>query len=355
MNTTDTNNSNSEDNIFPLKKGEILFEKGEKGGSVFLIIEGEIQIFTVKECEEIELARMKPGEVIGTVTCLTNSQRFASVKAYTDSTLKEFTPLQFKSMIDNLPKWIKIIVKDITNRISSMNEKYIDATFKIAHFQNKESSYKYTARQLASSIATLSIFVSKEIDEKKGVLPEDILPLVSETLNLDQSQLTKIFNIFSECGLLKLIIDPKKGKKYFTLKNAQLLSQFSNFIKDSSHGNTKKLLKMKLSPKQKRMISSLIRYVTCQKLNTTSNHKLLFKELEENFYNKTTTKFNAEIVRSLGEISLFEVQGNAGDEYISFVPSEVSKTIAHISAIDKIIFLEDKSEELDLDTSEKAS
>ena len=51
-----------------LMSGQILFEKGDEGGDLYFIQEGEIEIFACTNNQETLLATMKKGEVIGLPT-----------------------------------------------------------------------------------------------------------------------------------------------------------------------------------------------------------------------------------------------------------------------------------------------
>ena len=50
------------------KAGEIIFKEGEPGGSIYIVKQGEVQVFKESESLEIPLTRIKKGEAFGILT-----------------------------------------------------------------------------------------------------------------------------------------------------------------------------------------------------------------------------------------------------------------------------------------------
>lgn len=63
--------------------GEIVFREGDEGDCMFVIQEGEIEVFADREGREVRLAVRGVGEVFGEMALLERSRRSASVRALT--------------------------------------------------------------------------------------------------------------------------------------------------------------------------------------------------------------------------------------------------------------------------------
>src|SRR5690606_30589350 len=101
--------------------GEIIFQKGEIGGDLLLIEKGSVEIFTHQNHQEVVLTEMKEGEIIGVMTCLTAEPRMASARAKTEAILKKVPHASIKKVLNGLPKWMAIVLKEFTIRLSEMN------------------------------------------------------------------------------------------------------------------------------------------------------------------------------------------------------------------------------------------
>jgi len=66
-----------------LKKGEFLFKEGSEGEDLYILIEGEVEI--LKGEENIRIAELKKGAIIGEISFLLKSGRTGTVRAKDDS------------------------------------------------------------------------------------------------------------------------------------------------------------------------------------------------------------------------------------------------------------------------------
>lgn len=319
-----------------LQKGEVLFTKGDAGGTVYLIKKGELSVFTMSEGKEIALARMGQGEVIGTASCLTGSPRFASAKATAATELTQYTAHQLRKKVSEMPGWVGIIIKDITTIIGDMNGKYAEAIERIDAISRKGFTAKQKAQLIANSIGTLTPRLGRDIDDKKAMFIDDLIPLVSEVLGIEEAELQPIIAILVDTGLLKLTIDPERKKKYIAADYAKKNLLFAQFLRESSYGTNRKLVEADITPKQKRLANALVRYAKATGASLGQSVKFGEGELEGQLKAKTTVTFHTETMVTLGELSLFEVDLTGKEITISYVPAKVSRMMAFIEAYHRI-------------------
>ena len=74
--------------VSPCPKGKTLFYEGNPGDSMFLIVEGQLRVFTKKPDGEVVVLRiMEAGDAFGDLGFFHNMKRTASVEAIADSLL----------------------------------------------------------------------------------------------------------------------------------------------------------------------------------------------------------------------------------------------------------------------------
>lgn len=71
-------------------KGETLFEKGSRGDTLYLIVDGQVRIYAELHGIEIDLAKLSKGDVFGEIAAVTHAPRSANAKISKKTTLFVF-------------------------------------------------------------------------------------------------------------------------------------------------------------------------------------------------------------------------------------------------------------------------
>ena len=112
------------------KKGTIIFSEEQKGSSMYVILEGVIAItrasFANDKKEQVTLAKLKKGSVLGEISLLSNQSRTTS--AITDSPLVIVMVID-KQMLESFDLGIqkifnKKMIEILIRRLDDMNKKY---------------------------------------------------------------------------------------------------------------------------------------------------------------------------------------------------------------------------------------
>ena len=90
--------------IFALQQGETLVEQGEKGDSMFVLLEGRLSV-TIGENGSAgqALAELEPGSIIGEVAMVAGGRRSATVRAETPSRVAALGAKGFNLLLENHP------------------------------------------------------------------------------------------------------------------------------------------------------------------------------------------------------------------------------------------------------------
>ncbi|MFK7827132.1 MAG: cyclic nucleotide-binding domain-containing protein [Oligoflexales bacterium] len=326
------------------KPGEPIFSEGEQGGSMFFIKEGEVEIFTHRDGKDVMLSIMKSGEVMGTLTCITNANRLASARAKTKVVLMSVSHEKISGIIAKLPKWVSIVLKDFTQRLQHMNLVYTDALNKLEKARETQISLLYTSSQFASAIATCAEDKHVLLDEVKGLLPETILEYCEGMLNRPREELEEIFKVFISCGMITLKIEQEKKRKFFTLENAKKIRDFCYFVQQTQRKKIKKILNTNFRNKELRIIGSMIRYVEILEKSLDKQVDLKVSELAAKLEKKVGQKFDRVALSAAKSLGLVKIEGERENITVSFVPKDLSHTITHVAVYHRILKLEGELE-----------
>lgn len=156
-----------------LKPGDYLLREGEIGDSMYIIIEGNVQVRKKAGDTEVVLAERGAGEVIGEMSVLDQAPRVASVIALNSVRVLRVDQETFLALIDWSPSAARTILRTFAQRIRSME----------ANLQQREKM---------ASLGALSAGIAHELNNpaaavKRGAsqLREDLRRLEQLTIQLD--------------------------------------------------------------------------------------------------------------------------------------------------------------------------
>jgi CRP-like cAMP-binding protein len=105
--------------------GEIIIHQGDVGNYMYVIQEGVVEVFRHDKGQEILLAELKEGDMIGEMAIFENEVRSASVRAKTDARLLTVDKKNFLRRIHNDPSLAYKLVQKLSRRIREMNEEVV--------------------------------------------------------------------------------------------------------------------------------------------------------------------------------------------------------------------------------------
>lgn len=102
-----------------LPADSILFTEGEIGDKAYVIISGEIEITKESGGRTVLLATKYSGDVIGEMSLLEQSPRFASGRTLTESSLITISHKNLENLMDTNPSVARVLLSMITSRLRS--------------------------------------------------------------------------------------------------------------------------------------------------------------------------------------------------------------------------------------------
>lgn len=114
---------------FPI--GTTICKEGEDGQSLYIIKKGEVKACkSTPEGDLLTLTLHKDGEIFGTMSFLDSRPRSATIVAIADTKVYALDKSDFESLIDNHPRLIYKLLKNIVFSIHSivrdMNTRYLE-------------------------------------------------------------------------------------------------------------------------------------------------------------------------------------------------------------------------------------
>ena len=114
-------------NIKEFKTGDVLFKQGTKGGDLFFIKKGSVEL-NVRDAEsgnERVIATVNERSVLGTMSFLEGEPRSATATCKTDVTCVLVTQTHRENLLKQVPAWFKVLLKDLSGNLRSLNEQHV--------------------------------------------------------------------------------------------------------------------------------------------------------------------------------------------------------------------------------------
>jgi len=109
-----------------VKKGEVIVKQGEISQNFYLILEGEVHVHVdTKSGQHFEVGELKQGDFFGEVACIYQLPRTATVDAFVDVTLLEFSAETVDAMVHASPiagdSLMKVVQRRMIETVSFMH------------------------------------------------------------------------------------------------------------------------------------------------------------------------------------------------------------------------------------------
>ena len=102
--------------------GEVIICQGEVGNCMYIVQEGQVEVFVEKEGQEIQLELLGEGEIVGEMAIFENEVRSATVRATGQARLLTVDKKNFLRRVHEDPSLAYRIVQTMSHRIREMNK-----------------------------------------------------------------------------------------------------------------------------------------------------------------------------------------------------------------------------------------
>lgn len=178
--------------------GTVLMREGEESGDLWILREGQVEVFRERGGHRHVLAKLGPGEMLGTMTATTGSARSASAVALTEVKVTIVSREQVQKLIKDLPTWAHSFIKDLVARVNYANELYID--HELAHAAEAASPFELVLKVIRVW-PSLAEAAAKEKGGVRGVSFKASVDSLTQVFG-DERQLRNLLELFCAHGLL---------------------------------------------------------------------------------------------------------------------------------------------------------
>jgi CRP-like cAMP-binding protein len=97
--------------------GQVVCKKGDSGEIMYVVMEGQVEIFD----ESVLLEEAGPGSIVGELALIDDEPRSASVVAKTDCRLVPVDRRRFQYMVQETPFFALAVMKILADRLRNKN------------------------------------------------------------------------------------------------------------------------------------------------------------------------------------------------------------------------------------------
>lgn len=110
-----------------IPESQEFISQGDLAESAYIILEGGVRVFRISEDgDEITLAILGPGEVVGEMGIIDNHPRVASVSAIKDTKVLALKRSDFLEMLKNHPETASSLLQTLAQRVEETDERFED-------------------------------------------------------------------------------------------------------------------------------------------------------------------------------------------------------------------------------------
>ena len=152
------------------EKGSLLFKQGSRGGELFFIKEGEVELI-VRDTESMTervVAQVGENSVLGTMTFLEGEARSATARCLTAVKAIVVGQIQREKLLTQVPLWFKVLLKDLSSNLRNLNEEYVRNASKNEVLEKRIALMKSRFKELSStgSAVTASDIAAMGLDSE---------------------------------------------------------------------------------------------------------------------------------------------------------------------------------------------
>ncbi len=178
--------------------GSVLMREGEESGDLWILRAGQVEIYRERGGHRHVVAKVGPGEMLGTMTATTGKVRSASAVALTEVKVTIVPREQVQKLIQDLPPWAHSFIKDLVARVNYANELYIDR--ELAHAAAADSPCDLVLK-VVKVWPSLAEGGAKDKGGVRGVAFKTAVESLSQVFG-DENQIRNLLNLFCARGLL---------------------------------------------------------------------------------------------------------------------------------------------------------
>ncbi len=107
----------NEDDVRTYEKGSMIFKEGESGDCMYVVLEGEVKVYSSNK----HISIIEKGDILGDLAIIDKSPRSASAEAIVDCKLALIDEYAFNFLVGKHPEFALDMLKVMASRLRAMN------------------------------------------------------------------------------------------------------------------------------------------------------------------------------------------------------------------------------------------
>lgn len=198
------------------KKGEVIFKDGDSGQSMFIVLEGQVEISKILGDQKTTLAQLGKGAIFGEMSIIDNQPRSATAMAEHNTILLEISREMFRSRLEEVPRWLQTFFGIIVERLR-------DAT--------KNQSVLLTQGAGRQIVNLIALFAQQEEPDDQGRVIlhwNKLVSFIAFSVGLNEELVVDLINKLEASKLGKSDRREKIGR-VFILEDSEKLRLLADF------------------------------------------------------------------------------------------------------------------------------
>jgi hypothetical protein len=229
-----------------------------------------------------------------------------------------------------------------------MNRKYSETLLELKQARETQITSLFLATQMAQGLVIVGRSIAKNQDGQDIVIVEELLEKFELVLNQPREVIAGIWQVFSDAGLVKIEIEPEKKRKVVPLERLDKVSVFTQFVRESGQGSTRKILKARFKFKELLTMTTLVKFVIKQGAAPDKSAAFKVSDIAAGFEKSTGVPWDAAHLEKPAKLGLLVTKGEGPDMTMTFTPSALGRTLGCVAAMKKLM----GDDERDVSTTE---
>ncbi len=202
-----------------VKKGDVIFQDGNSGQTMFIILEGQVEISKILGDQKTILAKLGVGSIFGEMAILDNQPRSATATATTNGVVLAISREMFRSRLEEVPKWLQTFFGIIVERLRVATK-------------NQSSLLARGAGRQVVNLLVMSARQEKPDNQEKIILPwNTLVSSIAFFIGLNEEQVNDTVNKLVLANLGKS--DRREGiGRVFIIEYPDKVYQFADYCRE---------------------------------------------------------------------------------------------------------------------------
>ena len=208
-----------------LAPGEILFNEGDSASSMFILQKGQLRLFITKGKGFVEIAVLRPGEVLGEMAYFDpdSQTRSVSAAAITQVEIIEVSFAILGKTMSGLAPWFQTVVKTLADRLKTTNNRVRALESNSVGYS---SDYKFFQAADVVKILSVIFLTFKSLGESKEgrryINFNQIKTYALDIFNINEAKLEEFIQLLVDEKIIEVTMNEELGTKILITRDPEI-------------------------------------------------------------------------------------------------------------------------------------